>query len=68
MWRHCLNSCSDPVFKITRVSKLATCPGQTNTVLVKLTDHKQLRVIKSGGVEEKVTGLHFPNESKPVTE
>jgi len=52
MWRHHLNSCSDPVFKITRVSKLATCPGQTNTVLVKLTDHKKSRYLKSGDIEE----------------
>jgi hypothetical protein len=52
MWRHCANSCSDPVFEITRVSKLATCPGQTNTVLVKLTDHKKLRDLKSGDTEE----------------
>jgi len=40
------------VFKITRVSKLATCPGQTNTVLVKLTDHKELQDLKSGDIEE----------------
>ena len=40
---------------------------QTNTVLVKFTDHKKLRDLKSGDTEEEVMGLHFPNQHKPVT-